>query len=226
MWIEFLIYRPSRITSGVFSIDRIPNLNANKITTGVLDEDRIPDLDATKITTGLLGIARIPDLSGLYASEVLLASNQALVENTNKTINLTQSAANFTRYRILYSEDSGVASSVGALRRKIDVAGTLTVQALAGGTFYLITQSGNWYSMTNAGVLTWIRNIGQGFPGIPSQVFVTTNTGSIELVQHNGVNYIVQFLDHGSNDTQDYFFHIITNAGIFTEDSTNSSSSF
>ena len=197
----------NKITSGVFSIDRIPNLNANKITTGVLDEDRIPDLDATKITTGLLGIARIPDLSGLYASEVLLASNQALVENTNKTINLTQSAANFTRYRILYSEDSGVASSVGALRRKIDAAGTLTVQALAGGTFYLLTEAGNWYSMTNAGVLTWIRYIGRRPGG-----------HDVELLQHAGINYVIVYRRSG-NDNQIYL-HTITDAGVFTEDTT------
>lgn len=33
------------ITSGVFHIDRIPNLDSGKITSGVLDRDRIPDLD-------------------------------------------------------------------------------------------------------------------------------------------------------------------------------------
>jgi len=40
----------SQITSGVLSVNRIPDLDASKITTGVFDLARIPDLPRTKIT--------------------------------------------------------------------------------------------------------------------------------------------------------------------------------
>jgi hypothetical protein len=58
----------SKITTGIFDVNRIPNLDADKITTGVfelaripvLDTSRIPNLDASKITSGTLAKARIP----------------------------------------------------------------------------------------------------------------------------------------------------------------------
>ena len=53
----------SKITSGVFSVDRIPNLPASKITSGILHVDRIPNLDASKITSGVLHVNRIPNLN-------------------------------------------------------------------------------------------------------------------------------------------------------------------
>jgi hypothetical protein len=51
------------ITSGVLTVERIPNLPADKITSGVLTVERIPDLSAAKITSGVLTVERIPDLS-------------------------------------------------------------------------------------------------------------------------------------------------------------------
>lgn len=50
----------SKITSGTFNVDRIPNLPTSKITSGVLDSSRIPNLDAAKITSGIVSrISRI-----------------------------------------------------------------------------------------------------------------------------------------------------------------------
>ncbi|MEA5622919.1 hypothetical protein [Nostoc sp. UHCC 0251] len=42
------------IASGILSIDRIPNLSADKITSGILNVDRIPNLSANKITSGTI----------------------------------------------------------------------------------------------------------------------------------------------------------------------------
>ena len=52
----------SKITSGTFATSRIPNLSTSKITSGVFSVDRIPDLDASKITSGTFATSRIPDL--------------------------------------------------------------------------------------------------------------------------------------------------------------------
>jgi len=49
------------ITSGVFSADRIPSLDAAKIGSGTLNSDRIPSLDASKIGSGVINDARLPD---------------------------------------------------------------------------------------------------------------------------------------------------------------------
>ncbi|MFN6485342.1 MULTISPECIES: hypothetical protein [unclassified Nostoc] len=51
------------ITSGILSIDRIPNLSTDKITSGTLNVDRIPNLSTDKITSGTLNVDRIPNLS-------------------------------------------------------------------------------------------------------------------------------------------------------------------
>ena len=73
-----------KITSGVFSADRIPALNASKITDGVLSADRIPSLNASKITEGTLNSARIPVLdaskitTGIFSADRIpsLAANK------------------------------------------------------------------------------------------------------------------------------------------------------
>lgn len=52
-----------KITSGILGVDRIPNLLADKITSGILSVDRIPNLSANKITSGTLSVDRIPNLS-------------------------------------------------------------------------------------------------------------------------------------------------------------------
>ena len=52
-----------KITSGILTVDRIPNLSADKITSGILTVDRIPNLSADKITSGILTVDRIPNLS-------------------------------------------------------------------------------------------------------------------------------------------------------------------
>lgn len=54
--------RAEDILSGVFSPDRIPDLDAGKITSGIFDVARIPDLDASKIVSGTLDPERIPNL--------------------------------------------------------------------------------------------------------------------------------------------------------------------
>ncbi|KKL98756.1 hypothetical protein LCGC14_1821210, partial [marine sediment metagenome] len=46
------------ITSGIFVVARIPNLNASKITAGILADARIPNLNASKITAGTLVVLR------------------------------------------------------------------------------------------------------------------------------------------------------------------------
>lgn len=51
------------ITSGILSVERIPNLSADKITSGVLAVERIPNLSANKITSGVLAVEHIPNLS-------------------------------------------------------------------------------------------------------------------------------------------------------------------
>jgi len=51
------------ITSGIFAVARIPNLNASKITAGTFVDARIPNLNASKITAGIFAVARIPNLS-------------------------------------------------------------------------------------------------------------------------------------------------------------------
>jgi hypothetical protein len=43
-----------KITSGILAIERIPSLDAGKITSGVLSADRLPNLPANKITSGTL----------------------------------------------------------------------------------------------------------------------------------------------------------------------------
>lgn len=53
----------SKISGGVFDVDRIPNLNAAKITAGTFNSDRIPGLDASKVTAGTFNAARIPALA-------------------------------------------------------------------------------------------------------------------------------------------------------------------
>lgn len=55
-------YVDSKITSGVFPVDRIPDLDASKITSGTFETSRIPDLHTSKITTGIFNIDRIPTL--------------------------------------------------------------------------------------------------------------------------------------------------------------------
>ncbi|MDZ8183670.1 MAG: tail fiber domain-containing protein [Nostoc sp. ChiSLP02] len=53
----------ANITSGILTVDRIPNLSADKITSGILSVDRIPSLSTDKITSGVLAVDRIPNLS-------------------------------------------------------------------------------------------------------------------------------------------------------------------
>ena len=48
----------SKIVSGIFDKERMPNLDASKITSGSFDKERIPNLDASKITSGALSTAR------------------------------------------------------------------------------------------------------------------------------------------------------------------------
>jgi len=52
----------ANITSGVFTVDRIPDMSANKITADTLDAARIPDIDAAKITSGVIDAQRIPSI--------------------------------------------------------------------------------------------------------------------------------------------------------------------
>ena len=52
----------SKITSGVLTEARIPNLGASKITSGTLSSSRTPSLDASKIVSGTLHSSRIPSL--------------------------------------------------------------------------------------------------------------------------------------------------------------------
>jgi hypothetical protein len=52
----------TKITSGVFNADRIPELPAGRITSGIFDAARIPALDASKITSGAFNADRIPEL--------------------------------------------------------------------------------------------------------------------------------------------------------------------
>lgn len=59
----------SDVTSGIFDIARIPNLDTAKIATGVFDVARIPNVDASKVTSGVFDSARIPPVSaGVVAS--------------------------------------------------------------------------------------------------------------------------------------------------------------
>ena len=44
----------SNVVSGIFDVDRIPDLSSNKITSDTLGTDRIPNLSASKITSGNL----------------------------------------------------------------------------------------------------------------------------------------------------------------------------
>ena len=57
------IKKADNITSGTFSVDRIPSLAASKITSGTFDVDRIPALAASKITSGTFNADRIPSLA-------------------------------------------------------------------------------------------------------------------------------------------------------------------
>ena len=184
----------SRITSGVFSVDRIPNLNANKITAGILDEDRIPDLDATKITTGLLGIARIPDLSGLYASETLLASNINLPRDTLTDVSLSQTALNFLRFTIYFTINN-IQTHIEVLRRSLDSGVTTFTTQEIGGTVYLLTRIGNFYSVSDTYGFTFIASTG------------LTTTDDFSMLRYNGVDYYI-------TDSGDIYS--ITSAGVVT----------
>ena len=57
------------VTSGTFSVDRIPNLSAAKITSGTMSGDRISSLAASKLT-GTIDAARLP-------SSVVTTANKA-----------------------------------------------------------------------------------------------------------------------------------------------------
>lgn len=71
-------YVDSKITSGVFPVDRIPDLDASKITSGTFATSRIPDLHASKITTGIFNIDRIPTLPTSKIQELdLILSGKA-----------------------------------------------------------------------------------------------------------------------------------------------------
>jgi hypothetical protein len=59
-YIPFL--NATKISTGIFSLERIPDLDASKITTGILSNESIPDLDASKITYGILSLESIPNL--------------------------------------------------------------------------------------------------------------------------------------------------------------------
>ena len=62
------------ITSGTFTTNRIPDLDAAKITSGILDANRIPSIPANKITGGTFDIARIP--TGTTGATVALGDHK------------------------------------------------------------------------------------------------------------------------------------------------------
>jgi hypothetical protein len=73
----------SKVTTGIFDVDRIPALDASKIATGVLDPARLPGfadavaalttLDAGSVTTGVLAPERIPILDARKIGSGVLA---------------------------------------------------------------------------------------------------------------------------------------------------------
>ena len=52
------------VTSGTFSVDRIPALAAGKITSGTFDAARIPTLAASKVTTGTFAATGVKAMNG------------------------------------------------------------------------------------------------------------------------------------------------------------------
>ncbi|MEB3282327.1 MAG: tail fiber domain-containing protein [Lyngbya sp.] len=82
------------INSGILSVERIPNLSADKITLGILSVERIPNLSADKITSGTLSVNRIPNLpankitSGTISEDLTVSKSLSFGASTRQMINL------------------------------------------------------------------------------------------------------------------------------------------
>lgn len=79
------------VTSGTFTVTRIPDLNASKIASGVLDIARIPDISETKVTG--LGTAAVADAADFAtATQGALADSAVQPDDPRLAIIMTQAA--------------------------------------------------------------------------------------------------------------------------------------
>lgn len=85
--------KAENIISGIFDVDRIPNLNASKISAGILGINRIPNLDASKINEGTFDAARIPNLNASKINAgVFDVARLPAIALTNTVVSTTMSA--------------------------------------------------------------------------------------------------------------------------------------
>lgn len=93
------------VTSGTFSADRIPSLDASKINAGTFGAARIPSLNASKINAGTFADDRIPD--------GILRKSELVGQTFNKT-GLSVSASNYLANQTLNVTKSGY-TAIGLL---------------------------------------------------------------------------------------------------------------
>jgi len=118
----------ANITSGVFTVDRIPDMSANKITADTLDAARIPNISANKITADTLDAARIPDIdaakitSGVIdAQRIPSIVNGHINDNSIDSVKINQASGAFGLGLIPTIPDFKIAvNSIGSSKIKTD----------------------------------------------------------------------------------------------------------
>ncbi|MEL7145369.1 MAG: hypothetical protein AAFO69_03305 [Bacteroidota bacterium] len=95
-----------KITSGTFTIARIPNIPSNKIT-GELATDQIPDIDASKVTSGVFDLDRIPPLNTQSTTGTLITKGVADIAIAG-TVTVAANTSQVTGTETQFTQDFNV----------------------------------------------------------------------------------------------------------------------